>query len=68
ENLNALFIKEGLSQSERLVKLNEIAISQMKILVKEHVDEIEHHGNTFHDSHILFRQAFSKEKRNFQAE
>ena len=32
ENLNAVFIDEGLSQSERLVKLNQIAISQMKIL------------------------------------
>jgi len=33
ENLNALFIKEGMSQHDRLIKLNEIAISQMKILV-----------------------------------
>ena len=32
ENLNAVFINEGLSQSERLVKLNQIAIQQMKIL------------------------------------
>ncbi len=32
ENLNALFIKEGLSQTERLIKLNHIAIEQMKIL------------------------------------
>ena len=30
ENLNALFIGEGKSQSERLIKLNRIAISQMK--------------------------------------
>jgi len=34
ENLNALFIKENLSQSERLVKLNEIAISQMTSLLQ----------------------------------
>ena len=34
ENLNAHFIKEGLSQSERLTRLNEIAISQMKLLVE----------------------------------
>jgi len=34
EHLNAHFIKEGICQSERLMKLNEIAISQMKILVK----------------------------------
>lgn len=32
ENLNAVFINEGLSQKERLVKLNQIAIQQMKIL------------------------------------
>lgn len=33
ENLNAVFINDGLEQSERLVKLNQIAISQMKILL-----------------------------------
>ncbi len=32
ENLNAVFIKEGISQIERLEKLNKIAIEQMKIL------------------------------------
>jgi hypothetical protein len=32
ENLNAHFIKEGLSQDERLQKLNEIAIYQMQLL------------------------------------
>lgn len=32
ENLSALFIGEGLSQKERLVKLNKIAIQQMKLL------------------------------------
>ncbi len=32
ENLNALFINDGLSQSERLKILNDIAISQMQIL------------------------------------
>jgi len=32
ENLNAVFINEGLSQSDRLVKLNQIAIQQMNIL------------------------------------
>jgi len=35
ENLNAVFINDGLSQSERLVKLNQIAISQMKILLDD---------------------------------
>jgi len=32
ENLNAVFINENISQKERLIKLNEIAIQQMKIL------------------------------------
>ena len=32
ENLNAVFINEGLSQNERLRKLNQIAIQQMRIL------------------------------------
>lgn len=32
ENLNAVFIEQGLSQSERLVKLNQIAIHQMSVL------------------------------------
>lgn len=32
ENLNAVFIEEDLPQSERLVKLNQIAIHQMKVL------------------------------------
>jgi hypothetical protein len=35
ENLNAVFIAEGLSQSERLTRLNQIAISQMRILLKD---------------------------------
>lgn len=32
ENLNAVFINEGLPQSERLIRLNKIAIQQMQIL------------------------------------
>lgn len=32
ENLNAVFIEQGISQSERLIKLNQIAIHQMIIL------------------------------------
>ena len=35
ENLNAIFIKEGLEQKERLLKLNNIAIEQMKILLTD---------------------------------
>ncbi len=36
ENLNAVFISEGMAQGERLQKLNQIAIQQMKILVQDH--------------------------------
>ncbi len=36
ENLNAVFINEALPQCERLKKLNQIAIQQMKILVQDH--------------------------------
>ncbi len=32
ENLNALFIRESVPQTERLRKLNQIAIHQMKLL------------------------------------
>ena len=32
ESLNAVFLKDGLAQNERLIKLNQIAIQQMKIL------------------------------------
>lgn len=32
ESINSVFIKQGLKQAERLVQLNQIAISQMKSL------------------------------------
>ncbi|MFH1711117.1 MAG: KilA-N domain-containing protein [Nanoarchaeota archaeon] len=35
ENLNALFINEKLPQSKRLIKLNQIAIQQMKLLTED---------------------------------
>jgi len=35
ENLNALFINEGISQPERLAKLNKIAIQQMRLLIDD---------------------------------
>ncbi len=35
ENLNALFINEGLPQAERLRRLNDIAISQMRLLIDD---------------------------------
>jgi len=35
ENLNALFINEGMPQKERLIKLNRIAIQQMRLLTED---------------------------------
>lgn len=32
ENLNAVFIDQGIPQGERLVRLNRIAIQQMRVL------------------------------------
>ncbi len=37
ESLNALFINEGLTQAERLSRLNQIAIQQMKILIGDQI-------------------------------
>jgi len=37
ENVNSIYINEGLGQKERLIKLNEIAISQMKILTSNNI-------------------------------
>lgn len=34
ENVNSIYINEGIKQSERLIKLNKIAISQMEILTE----------------------------------
>lgn len=36
ENLNAVFINDGMPQSERLAKLNAIAISKMRVLTEDH--------------------------------
>ena len=36
ESMNSVMIKEGLSQSDRLARLNEMAISQMEILTSNH--------------------------------
>lgn len=38
ESLNAVFIEQGLPQSERLIKLNQIAIHQMKVLEDDNND------------------------------
>jgi len=41
ENINSIYINEGLSQNKRLVKLNEIAIAQMEILTEKDIKLIE---------------------------
>jgi len=38
ENLNAVFIEQGMSQRERLIKLNQIAIHQMNVLENGEID------------------------------
>ena len=42
ENLNSVFINDGISQAERLDRLNKIAISQMNILMESNVNFLEH--------------------------
>ncbi len=48
ENLNSVFINEGYKQSRRLVKLNQIAIQQMKILTQDNKTNLlnDKNGNT----------------------
>jgi hypothetical protein len=41
ENLNALFIQEGLTQAKRLLKLNQIAIQQLTLLQSKSNQTIE---------------------------
>jgi len=41
ENINSVFINEGISQSKRLARLNEIAISQIKILNESDIKYLE---------------------------
>ncbi len=43
ENLNAMFISEGMTQPQRLIKLNKIAIQQMKLLTENNqIHNLEH--------------------------
>ncbi len=32
ENINAVLINDGISQKERLIKLNQVAVQQMRVL------------------------------------
>jgi len=46
ENLNALFINENLPQDQRLVKLNKIAIHQMRLLTEDkNIKKLEANGS-----------------------
>ena len=45
ESLNAHLINEGFSKSQRIEKLNKIAISQMKILSRVDIKELETNGD-----------------------
>ena len=45
ENLNALFISEGMPQEKRLSKVNKIAIQQMKLLIEDSAIKILEHKN-----------------------
>ena len=42
ESMNAHFIQQGLSQSERITKLNKLAIRQMQVLVKANAPFVQH--------------------------
>jgi len=41
ENLNSVFINDGMTQPERIEKLNRVAISQMKILTETNIKYLE---------------------------
>lgn len=45
ENINSIYITEGLPQNERLKKLNEIAIAQMRILTESKVKLLDNKSN-----------------------
>ena len=50
ENLNDVFISEGLPQAERLARLNAIAISQMQVLTQDHrIEMLEGQVNGGHE-------------------
>ena len=54
ENLNAVFINEGMSQSERLEKLNAIAIEQMKILSEsESIKKLKQSNNIWYIAKVI---------------
>lgn len=41
ENINSIYNNEGMKQKDRLIKLNEIAISQMKILTRHMTEKLD---------------------------
>ncbi len=67
ENLNAVFINEGMPQSERLAKLNAIAISQMEILTQDHrLEQFEEGATQKQLDGFCFGRRFHIEKINFR--
>ncbi|MEA1878942.1 MAG: KilA-N domain-containing protein [Bacteroidota bacterium] len=56
KNLNAVFINEGYKQSQRLEKLNQIAIQQMKILLQDHSGKMLYDKNGGSDEWVEGRQ------------
>jgi hypothetical protein len=56
ESINSLLIHEGLTQSDRIQKLNKTAIYQMKLLTEDsRVSKIERHEQANKDIHIDYK-------------
>ena len=63
ENLNSVFINDGLKQSERLIRLNNIAISQMKILNDSDVKYLK--GDEMNENYVIIHGSFGSNEGNW---
>ena len=63
ENLNSVFINDGLKQSERLIRLNNIAISQMKILNDSDVKYLK--GDKMKKNYLILHGSFGSNEGNW---
>ena len=63
ENLNSVFINDGLKQSERLIRLNNIAISQMKILNDSDVKYLK--GDEMNENYVIIHGSFGSKDGNW---
>ena len=63
ENLNSVFINDGLKQSERLIRLNNIAISQMKILNDSDVKYLK--GDKMKKIYLILHGSFGSNEGNW---